>query len=63
MKGDDVKFVQVALNKNGFNCGTADGVFGQKTEKAVKAFQKANGLVVDGEVGKNTAAALGIDWE
>lgn len=63
MKGDDVKFVQSVLNEKGFNCGTADGVFGQKTEKAVKAVQRANGLVVDGEVGRNTASALGIDWE
>lgn len=36
----------------------ADGDFGTETYNAVIAFQKASGLVVDGEVGKNTWAAL-----
>ena len=63
MKGDDVKAVQEELNKRNFNCGTADGAYGQKTEKAVKNFQSANKLTVDGKVGKNTALALGFAWE
>lgn len=36
----------------------ADGIFGKKTEAAVKAFQAAHGLKVDGIVGKKTWAAL-----
>ena len=32
----------------------ADGLFGEKTKAAVKAYQKANGLADDGEVGINT---------
>ena len=35
-----------------------DGNFGSGTEKAVKAFQKAQGLKVDGLVGKNTIRAI-----
>ncbi|WP_166970279.1 peptidoglycan-binding domain-containing protein [Brevibacterium atlanticum] len=37
---------------------TADGVFGSKTEKAVRDFQKKHGLSVDGIVGKKTWCAL-----
>ncbi|MBD1374017.1 peptidoglycan-binding protein, partial [Hazenella sp. IB182357] len=35
-----------------------DGVFGAKTEQKVRAFQKANGLAVDGIVGRNTWGKL-----
>lgn len=58
MHGDDVKELQTLLDKHGFPCGEIDGVFGPATDKAVKSFQKANGLAVDGKVGKKTWAAL-----
>lgn len=57
-RGDAVKELQTILNKKGYSCGTADGVFGSKTVKAVKAFQKDNKLTADGIVGKNTWAKL-----
>ena len=57
-KGDDVKALQTFLNLNGFQCGVADGIFGNKTELAVKAFQKAHGLVPDGIVGTKSWAVL-----
>jgi len=57
-RGDTVKQLQTSLNKLGFNCGTADGIFGPKTESAVKAFQQRHGLVVDGIVGPATQAKL-----
>ena len=37
-----------------------DGVYGSKTEEAVRFFQRRNGLSVDGQVGNQTLAALGI---
>lgn len=58
MHGDDVKELQTLLDKHGFPCGEIDGVFGQATDRAVKSFQKANGLAVDGKVGEKTWAAL-----
>lgn len=59
-KGSDVKRVQQLLSENGYSSivGNIDGIFGKKTDKAVRMFQKANNLVVDGIVGKNTWNAL-----
>lgn len=58
MTGADVKELQTRLNKADFNCGKVDGDFGNVTLEAVKKFQKAKNLEVDGIVGKNTFAAL-----
>jgi chitosanase len=56
MKGEDVKRLQRAL---GFADMEADGVFGRKTDAAVREFQKENGLTIDGKVGPATWSALG----
>jgi len=53
-KGQAVKDLQEALKALGLTPGTIDGVFGKKTEDAVKAFQKLKGLEVDGVVGPIT---------
>jgi localization factor PodJL len=45
-----IRNIQLILNKNGFEAGTADGVMGEKTKQAIVAFQKANGLDPTGEV-------------
>jgi lysozyme family protein/peptidoglycan hydrolase-like protein with peptidoglycan-binding domain len=52
--------IQKALASKGFSPGEIDGDFGPDTEAAVVAFQLAEGLVADGQVGGDTAAALGI---
>ena len=54
--GSKVKALQQALNALGYNCGTVDGKFGNKTLAAVKKFQKAMGLTQDGKVGPKTKA-------
>lgn len=41
-----------------YDCGAADGIFGAKTETAVRAFQRDHNLTVDGIAGKDTQAAL-----
>jgi peptidoglycan hydrolase-like protein with peptidoglycan-binding domain len=49
-----VKDLQEALKALGHDPGPADGVFGTKTEDAVKAFQQAREIPVDGVVGRVT---------
>jgi uncharacterized protein (TIGR02594 family) len=53
-----VKDIQQALQAAGFNPGPVDGIRGRKTIAAVKKFQEANSLVVDGIVGPKTVAKL-----
>ncbi|MHC0038828.1 L,D-transpeptidase family protein [Pseudoneobacillus sp. C159] len=61
MKGAQVKKLQQALTSKGYSTNGADGVFGPSTEAAVKKFQKANKLKVDGVVGQGTMKALGLN--
>ena len=57
------KPLQEELHPFGTVRGEADGVFGKKTDIAVRNFQSDKGLIVDGIVGKYTAESLGFDWE
>ncbi len=59
-RGESVRQVQSRLNGLGYWCGTADGIFGVNTRSAVRRFQSAKGLSVDGIVGPKTYSALGI---
>lgn len=63
MKGDsgaEVKKLQQNLISLGYSCGSygADGDFGVGTENAVKAFQRDNGLVVDGIYGEKSKVKM-----
>ena len=53
-EGNEVRELQQALIDLGYLKGTADGVFGNKTENAVRAFQKKNRLDIDGLAGITT---------
>lgn len=59
-KGSEVKGMQRHLIGYGFSCGSsgADGSFGPATEKALKAYQKANGLEQDGVRGPATFKSM-----
>jgi peptidoglycan hydrolase-like protein with peptidoglycan-binding domain len=52
-----VKTLQYLLRARGHNL-TVDGIFGARTDDAVRAFQRQKGLAVDGIVGSNTWSAL-----
>ena len=56
--GDNVAQLQEALIQLGYLTGKADGNYGSATFEAVKAFQKANGLTVDGTAGSATQKCL-----
>ena len=60
--GEDVKKLQTALKELGYDIGEneIDGIIGPETEKAIKAFQEANGLTDNGMgiVGPKTLDAL-----
>ena len=58
--GKNVRKVQQRLIQYDYLDGEADGKYGEKTRDAVILFQRRNGLTVDGRVGPDTAAALGV---
>ena len=59
-RGERVALIQQRLKEWGYYSGQVDGVFGLGTYNAVVRFQRQNRLSVDGQVGKKTAAAMGI---
>ena len=56
--GDDVAALQERLLELGFDAGRVDGVFGHRTEAALKGLQREYGLVPDGTCGPSTLRAL-----
>ena len=58
--GATVKEIQSRLKSWGYYAGSVDGIYGNKTEAAVRYFQRTNGLTVDGLAGDKTLAAMGI---
>ncbi|SDL03728.1 LysM peptidoglycan-binding domain-containing protein [Natronincola ferrireducens] len=59
--GPSVRQLQELLRDAGFDPGPIDGIFGPRTEEAVRTFQRSKGLTVDGIVGVQTWTALGVD--
>ena len=57
--GPEVEQVQIALVALGYPIAV-DGTYGPRTEAAVRDFQAANDLEVDGIAGPNTQTALGL---
>jgi len=58
--GSEVRQIQTKLKNWGYYTGEIDGIYGAKTEEAVKWFQRKNSLAVDGIAGAKTLAAMGI---
>lgn len=59
-RSDEVRAVQQALKDKGYYDYTVDGIFGTRTQSAVKSFQRDNGLKADGIAGEMTLKALGV---
>lgn len=59
-RGEEVRILQSKLNEIGKYGLTVDGIFGAKTEKAVKDYQTKNDLSTDGIVGAKTWSKLGF---
>src|SRR5262245_19490813 len=57
-RGDDVRALQSGLNLLGFDTGREDGIFGERTDRAVHEFQRNVGLPMDGIVGVSTHEAI-----
>ena len=57
-KNDQVEALQAELRNLGFSNVQIDGEFGQSTDTALRTFQKANGLPVDGVLGPRTIGAI-----
>lgn len=58
--GEAVSTIQQTLKKWGYYTSEVDGIYGSRTEKAVRYFQSKNGLNVDGIAGQKTLDAMGL---
>lgn len=58
--GTEVRNIQSRLSAWGYNPGSVDGIYGAKTEAAVKRFQQKHGLTPDGIAGPATLAKIGL---
>ncbi|WP_306131278.1 lytic murein transglycosylase [Roseivivax marinus] len=55
---EDRQAIQRGLTRRGFDAGGADGVFGSKTEAAIRAYQQSNGMAPTGEPSRALLNAL-----
>ncbi len=58
-----IKIVQTALNVNGFECGTADGIIGKKTKAAIEEYQKQHSMTISGVIDDDLILSLGLSEE
>ena len=59
-RGDEVRRIQTKLKSLGFFDGAVDGIYGIKTQSAVRRFQKSVGITADGVAGNKTLLYLGL---
>ena len=62
LRGDDVRQLQKALSRLGFDTGVTDGIHGPDTDLALRDFQHNIGLPVDGIAGRRTLDQLASLW-
>jgi peptidoglycan hydrolase-like protein with peptidoglycan-binding domain len=52
--------VQRRLARAGYYHGAIDGVIGNRTRSAIRAYEQSHGLIVDGRIDRRLLATLGI---
>jgi peptidoglycan hydrolase-like protein with peptidoglycan-binding domain len=60
LNNSEVREIQQALNKKGFNTGKVDGIWGPETRQAVEQFQRKQNIQANGELDQHTLSALGV---
>jgi peptidoglycan hydrolase-like protein with peptidoglycan-binding domain len=58
---EQIRDLQTALSRQGFDIGEVDGRLGPRTERALMEFQKRQGLQATGHIDQRTVEALGIN--
>lgn len=58
--GNEVTRIQKKLRELGYYSGSVDGIYGSRTQSAVRSFQKSVGITADGIAGKTTLLYLGL---
>ncbi len=58
---DQIRQIQISLNKKGFNSKDVDGVWGPDTKSALENFQKEQNIEANGELSQQTLSALGVN--
>jgi peptidoglycan hydrolase-like protein with peptidoglycan-binding domain len=58
---ETIRKAQETLNARGFKAGPANGILGETTRTALRAFQKSESIAVTGRLNPRTLARLGID--
>jgi N-acetylmuramoyl-L-alanine amidase len=60
--GSIVAQVQQQLARAGYYYGPIDGVLGPRTQAAIRSFERANGLRVDGMISNELIATMGLGY-
>src|SRR5579884_3560553 len=55
-----IRDAQQVLKDKGFYDGTVDGIYGPRTERAVRSYQEKQSLTADGRLGPQTLDSLGV---
>jgi hypothetical protein len=61
LNSQQIRHIQRALNKQGFDAGHVDGKWGSSTDKAVKNFQQSQKMQASGKLNQQTLQALGVN--
>jgi uncharacterized membrane protein YkoI len=62
-QSDQMRQIQTALNQRGYDAGQVDGIWGPKTQAAVRNFQTAQHLPATGQLDLQTLTDLGLNQQ